>query len=190
MQIVLIIFTVLPHLYLQALDMLVVSSASNPQLQTWSGGSNSGSSDFEHIADPIMPASSPHQQPLFSFSQLYHNQPDQNQIVVGQNGLAGGGWLDNALSFSRRSQQHFDSFSGSSVNPIAEGVLPQVSNSTTGGSAGIIGDSFVIDQGGVTRETDTPISITIANRFSSLFGPSQLFKLIAITLNYVLLAIG
>ncbi|CAL8144077.1 unnamed protein product [Orchesella dallaii] len=163
-QIALVIITVTPHLYLQAVELFAVSS--NDVQQSFL------SSNMDHViaAEPVVSAASQqqHHQPLLSI-----NHP---QEITG---AGAAGWIDTTLSFSRHPLSHHESLSGS-VNTEAFEVI---NNSSSDGSNG---DS--------TAERGIPLGIsataaTVATHLTT-FGASNLARLIAITVNYALLALG
>lgn len=198
-QIVLVVTTVTPHLYLQALEMLAASSSSTHQALWNNSGSNTGASSagsYDHAAEPVVLSSATHQQ-HFSIHNLHQQQQHPHHAPIlgesGGNSGAASDWMDGSLTFPR--QPYHESLSGSNniINANTEDgfrTFEMISNTSAAGCSGT--GSSTLDADGGTREKVVPVGIDSAAAAARLttFGTSLLAKLIAITVNYALLALG
>lgn len=191
-QIVLVITTVAPHLYLQALEMLSASGYSTASSSS-SSGLGVGESHQASWSDGSGAAHAPHQEQLLSVHPLLLQNHPQEQIHYQHEDIskrASGGWLQAGAPLPFASSPHHKSAVHESLSASASGVFHStldkvISNTTSDNTFGSSGDKAEKAQG-------IPIGIaaTAAAAATLTFGASQVARLIAITLNYALLALG
>lgn len=198
-QIVLIIATTIPHFYLQTLEMLTASGyyTNGPgivfQARKDLKGSHPLSSNNVDMsladvvsADDILAS----KQNIFN-ALPYRRQFQHHSTQQDINGGSDGGWQDKSLlsdSPQKYSSYHHESLS--SKTSFLHSTLEIVR------FANITSDTYGDDNnedGGDGESADgisASIAATAAAAITFTFGASQLAKLIAVTVNYALLALG
>lgn len=179
-QIVLVVATLAPHLYLQALEML---SATGVEYSSELGGLKESHRVLSGISDSEPLSDAPHQQ-IFS---ILPNFPEQQQQPQYQHedlsSVVADGWVEPQYSSHHQSSRDESIMQGIGDTDMIRStfeVIKNASNSTPGESSGNANAHGI------------PVSIaaTAAAAATLTFGASQLARLLAVTINYALLAFG
>ncbi len=192
-QIVLVITTVAPHLYLQALEMLSASGYSS--VSSTSSGLGVGESHQASWSDGGGAAAIPHQEQLLSVHPLLLQNHPQEQIHYQHEDIskrASGGWLQPGAPLPFASSPHHKSAIHESLSASASGVLHSTLEKVISNTTSSAGDTFGSSGEKAEKAQGIPIGIaaTAAAAATLTFGASQVARLIAVTLNYALLALG